>query len=219
MDENKDILSNWKKRRRPVIPNGFFDRFIEELMQRIESESGVLSQLQKTEKPDVPEGFFDKLLDGITSESNGFELDELKKKELATLPTNYFENSAETIMTLVSEEEHSETNKGGRIVPLRIATAIAAIAAVIAVVFMVVDFKSRGDHFAGNEYPDLTDTITITTEENFDTYLTYLDESEIIDYIIENDIEIEDTLDQYDEYLDYSEDDLDEFYLDDIEFL
>lgn len=217
MDDKKDILSNWKRRKCPPVPDSFFEQFLERLMLRIEDESGILGELKKSEKPEVPQDFFNELLSGLPENESTFNVEELKKGKLPELPTDYFTKSEEQIMELIQQES---STKKGRIIPIRIVAAVTTIAAVFAIIFMTVDFGNENSgNFAGTDDPISSDTTGVITEENYDTYLTYLDESEIIDYIIENDIEIEDTTVQYDEYLDYSEDDLEDFYLDDIEFL
>jgi len=56
---------------------------------------------------------------------------------------------------------------------------------------------------------------TQETEESYDAYLTYLDEDEIIDYIIETGIEIESVNEELNDqsYDDYSVQDIEDYYL------
>ncbi len=77
--------------------------------------------------------------------------------------------------------------------------------------FVVVDFNKEQD------IPEVIAEVE-SEEEVFDTYLTYLDEEEIIDFIVDNDINVEDSTSsiEVEDYFDYSEDDIEDYYLDEL---
>lgn len=212
MENEKDILADWKLRKKPEVPEGFFDRFVDDLMVRIESESGILSQLKKSKKPEVPEGFFDSIMAGIDEQttkesvSETGVLEELKLTSKPVLPTGYFEDFENRLMDKIENE-----GKRGRVIPMRIITTVISIAAVFAIIFTVVDFNDNP-----NDSEAMAGIENELKEEAYDDYIAYMDEDELIDYIIENDIETEDTTNtvDYDEYSDFSEDELLDYYLD-----
>jgi hypothetical protein len=57
--------------------------------------------------------------------------------------------------------------------------------------------------------------VKVESEESFDAYLTYLNEDEIIDYIIETDMEMESINEELNDqsYDNYSVQDIEEYYL------
>jgi len=213
MKDKKDILSDWQLRDKPQVPSGFFDHFADNLMERIESESGILGQLKKSKKPGVPDGFFDNLLSGIEADANQkqeetYLVDQLNKRSLPEVPTNYFEQFENAILEKVQNME-DRSAKRGRVISLRLITTITSIAAAIAIIFSIVDFSA-------NDPQKGAAPIVEEANEMADNYLAYMDEDELIDYIIEYDIEIDDTTDliEYEDYDDFSGEDIEDYYLD-----
>lgn len=209
MIEKNTILSSLPLRTKPNVPDGFFEQFSADLMLKIEEETGFLGQLTKSKKPDLPDGYFDQLVNPIFSTESSFNLDELSKRNLPPIPAGYFDRFNSDLLEKIKKEQKNDSGRKGRIIPLRIIAAIGAVAASIAVIFSVVN------SMYSNKQIDAGLVETQTEETLYDTYLTYLDEDEIIDYIIENDIEISDADDPLndDDYLDYSAEDVEEFYL------
>jgi hypothetical protein len=205
MEEKNDILSDWKLRSKPPIPVGFFDQFLIDLMNRINEESGFLGQLKKSKKPELPAGYFDTLPLSFESEPTSFSLDNLEKTDLPKLPPNYFEDFESKIMAAVDQDKKGSV-KRTRIIPMRVLAVITSVAAAILLIVSIIDFTTD---------PELVIPVAETEEDVYDTYLTYLDESDIIDYIIDNDIDLEDTTDQIqdEDYFDYSEADIEDYYL------
>jgi len=218
VENKKDILNGLRKSQRPTVPDGFYDQFWSDLLKRIQDESGILGQLKKTEKPAVPENFFANLTSSIAAEEPILSVDELQKREKPTLPANYFDQSMELIMAAVKAEGQNK-KKGGKVINMRLVTIISAVAAAIAIIFTVINFSgpTKENGFANDDTPmDSIPQEVISTEDDYDDYLAYLDEDEIIDYIIENDIEIEDSIEmvEYEDYFDFSEEDIEDYYLD-----
>ena len=208
MENEKNILSDWRRRKRPSIPNGFFDQFVDDLMQRIEDESSVLGQLRKSEKPEVPENFFESILSSLDVDNDEFSIETLKKNKKPALPINYFSDSENQILEIIKGKKQ-DSNKRGRIIPLRLIATIGSIAAAIAIIFTIINFSEDTNS-------DIAVVEVESSEDTYDAYLAYLDEDEIVDFIIENDIEIEDSTNtvQYEDYSDFSEEDIEDFYLD-----
>ena len=207
MKDENNILNQLKRREKPAVPVDFFDRFSDELMLRIETESGILGQLKKAEKPTVPEGFFDTLLPDVTTDEAAFSVADLKKSPLPSLPANYFEEFSDQLMETI----HPEEKKKGRIIPMRLISAVVAVAAVFTLIFTVVDFGNEPQEDSHSVAP----LAEVEEEEQYDDYLAYLDEAEIIDFIVESNIELENTTDeiQYEDYSEFSGEDLEEYYL------
>lgn len=217
MENKRNILDGLRKSEKPLVPEGFYDQFWTDLMQRIQNESGILGQLKKSEKPSVPEDFFSKLtvsLDSINEESI---LDKAIKAEKPSLPAGYFDQSVDCVMTAVKEVQTNK-KRTGRIINMRTIRIMSLVAAAIAIIFTVVQFSSNSekDDQALLLPIESQQEIELMPEDSYDDYLVYLDEDEIIDYIIENNIEIEDTADvfDFDDYSEFSEEDIEEYYLD-----
>lgn len=208
MTEKNDIVSFWKLRSKPTIPDGFFDQFSVDLMQKIEQESGFLGQLTKSKKPTLPDGFFDQLMNDMPVAESDFSLDELTKRDLPTLPVGYFDHFNAQLAETIQKDIKTTATKS-RVIPLRIIAAVSAVAASIVLVISVVNYSSNSVE------SDIQVAELASEEEVYDAYLTYLDEDEIIDYIVENDIEIGEGSDSVhvEDYLDYSAQDIEDFYL------
>ena len=175
MSENKNILDQLKKRKKPEVPEGFFTRFSENIIHLTNEENSFIEDLATSQKPDVPDGFFDSFPDKM-----------LKK---------------------VKEEKPER----GRIIPLGVWATLTSAAAVLAVVLWI----NQGNNDT-NELSENTATEEYSLQdEDYDAYLTYVDEGEIIDFMIENDVSIEDdgTTSYEDDVYDYLGDDLEELYL------
>jgi len=87
---------------------------------------------------------------------------------------------------------------------MRYVAAVASAAAVITLFFYVMSDPSQNATVAET---------TIVEEIDYDDYLAYMDEEDIIDYIVENDIEVES------EEVEVDEEDLFDFYGSDFDLL
>lgn len=213
METNKDILNQFSKRKKPIVPDGFFDQFYDDLMQKIQSENGILNQLKKTERPAVPEGFFDQLNDSLGSEMDTVDiespiLDQLGKAKKPEVEKSFF-NAFPTVIIKKFNDRPDE----GRIIPMRLFYLVGSIAAVLAILFLTVDFKENN---SVAENPSIIAVDSLVEHVIFDDYLAVMDEQELIDYVIESNLSIEDTTTSinYDNYVDYTEEELLDYYLD-----
>lgn len=179
-------------------------------------EKDILSQLTKSEKPEVSKEYFKKFEEKImaeigkvdvTSESNNL-LDNLPRSPRAEVPEEFFRDFPEKMVDIATNSDKN----GGRIIAMRFLASIAGAAAVILFCFWIFN-KTE------NDTTELAETEAETTEynytdEDYDAYLSYVDEGEIIDFIVENEISIEDkeTVSENDQILDYVGDDIEDLY-------
>ena len=217
MEEKKDILNQLKKSAKPELNADFFDQFPSKMMSLISDDSEANKEdleLKKTNKPEVPTGFFDqfsdKLMQKIQEEETEKEvsspiLDQLILSAKPAVPKDYFEN----FQPQTTEKE--STPKKGRIIQLRYLAAAASVAAVIALFFYLLPGDETNDE---TQYSS-AETQEEISEETYDIYLAYMDEEDIVEYIIENDIELEGESDELDEeeLFDSWGNDFEEFYL------
>lgn len=214
MGTNKDILTKLKKRQKPEVPAGFFDQFVDDLMDEIQPNQTVLDGLIKSKKPDVPAGYFSQVLaplKDVTSEKReDAPLATLVKSKRPDIPANFFDHFKEEIMAKLKPDQ-----SGGRIISLSLLYTVGSVAAILAIIFLTINFNNNTN--ITREVTNSSSTIdTLVEEVIYDDYLASMDENELIDYVVENNITVENksTSYQYDNYIDYSEDELLDYYLD-----
>ena len=212
MEEDKDILNHLKKASKPDVPEGFFENFYDELMAKIAEQESSLNNFQKTTKPDVPTGFFEKFSQEMHQQTS---------------------EQKPTAQVKAAHEDALVGNRSVRIINLKRIGIITAVAACLLVVFLILPPKTN--ETAKNE----TESTQLPVEEaalSHEDLYTYVDEHDIIDYILEEDIELvgttnentttktstqasvdnSDELDEDDIFF-YLEEDLDDINIDDLE--
>ncbi len=203
MNENNSKLDLLKHNKKPVVTEGFFDQFYANLMNEIDTESGLLGQLSKREKPKLPAGYFESSAVILGIAENEEFIDQLQKTSPPTIPLNFFAEFPDKIMhELVDSKQTKE--RSSRVVPIWLSVGISAIAASLVLYYSV---------FNSTEEIETNVAIAESSEEIHDAYLTYLDEDEIIDYMIESDIEFEEETTEFDPFEDYSAEEIEEYYL------
>lgn len=160
-------------------------------------EDNILNQLKKAERPSVPNGYFDNFASSLKLDGDETSfLEALPKSEKPKLSTDFFDNFSTDIITKL------DTSKKGKVISLKqIVMTVASIAAIVSVIFLMTNTSN-------------TDTIA-EVEYNTEEYLAFidLDESDYIDFIIENNIDIDETLEEIDEVGLYGlESELDDYY-------
>ena len=196
MGKEEKILSQLKLRKLPDVEERFFDDFFSNLMDEIELRSGILGQLKKAKKPEVVEGYFDRLPFQEPS-----LLDELRKVEKPDVPTGYFEHFTDNLI-----ESFEDKTKKPLIIRLRPYLIGTSIAAMIALFFSLFPFRTSTGEIV----------VESTAKENVADYLSYLEEDDIVDFIVENEIVIEDESSDsinFDTYSIFSEEEIEDFYL------
>lgn len=203
MENKNDILSTLKLRQKLELPVGFFANFADNLMDEIEVENGILGQLKKAEKPSLPAGFFDDF------EIEQPTLNTLIKAEKPAVPNGFFE----TFEAKIGRATEQKTFKKGRILPMSALLWVGSVAALFIAFFTVYQFWGTPTQLENNSSTLIAATVN---ETSFDTYSTYLQEDDIIDFIVDNEIEITEsrTVEISEETYDlFSEEDLEDFYL------
>ncbi|MBK9192188.1 MAG: hypothetical protein IPM77_12130 [Crocinitomicaceae bacterium] len=194
MEEHSDIFSKLVKRKKPEVPAEFFKNFQHELNEKID--------FTEQHNESVPAGFFENfhqhLMDEIHAEEE-FKSLGLKKNKTPEIPQGYLENFAADILS------KTNTKKGrGRILKITFWSTAAAVAAGFILLFSI----------STNEPESITEiNPVVTEEEDFDTYAAYVDEESIIDYIVENDVDLGEN-DTDDDTYDFVNSDIEDIYLD-----
>lgn len=175
----------------------------------MKEEKDILSNLKKTDQPSVPNGFFESFSDQLMSKiETDSLLESLPKTNKPAVPEGYFETFSDKLMEKLPAT--AAPVKKTKIIPLRIMLAVASVAAVLT--FVVLTTKQ-------NEQPILAETETSTeividelADEDYDDYLAYIDESTIVDYIVENDLDIDDETEIDESIYSEIESELDDYY-------
>ncbi|MDA7803294.1 hypothetical protein N8987_01795 [Crocinitomix sp.] len=205
MKEDDNILNQFKLGAKPTVPNHYFDNFYSQLMERIELESGILSQLQKRDKPSLPADYFENFSDSMGDNQADFGLENLKKSVQPKVEDGFFKSFPEQILIEIEKEGQSKSQT--KIIAIKWATAFISTAAALLIFFNILDFSS-------NNNPVKTEvTAQLSDESEREMYLSYIDEDELIEFIIEEDIAIQEDEIELEDYYDYSEEEIEDLYL------
>jgi hypothetical protein len=179
----------------------------------MEEKFNILDSLKKTAKPEVPANFFNAFSDELSAKIANEELS-LNKKEMPAVPEGFFESFSDNLMETIAAEESANLvppkESRTKVIILRILGTIAA-AACLLLAFNLIDKE--------DEIIQTVQVAASTEEEAEDAYLAYLDEDEMINFLIENeDIALEDNeLDLEDEDIFYFlDDDIEDYYYDEL---
>lgn len=177
----------------------------------MEEKYNILDNLKKSAKPEIPEGFFDnfhsKMSGLIEGETSDIQFQKSSKPEV---PKDFFANFSADLMNKIETEE-TTTQIPERVWPMKLIGFVSAVAACALIFFMI-----QPDNEV--EIAEVTVESEQVEEEQVESYLAFLDEDEIVDFLLENeDIEITDELtdDEEDEYY-FLEEDIEELYLEDL---
>jgi len=145
----------------------------------VKEDKNILNNLNRTEKPAVANRFFDSFSDGLIKKlEEETLLTSLSKNTKPEAPNDFFDKFADEIIAKIQSK-----NKF-KIIPLRIFIAVASVAAVFAILILTNrDGQNQTNAIVNN-------SIVNSADEN-DDYLAYIDESILVDFIVENDIDIE----------------------------
>lgn len=195
METNKDILNKMELRKKPGIPEGFFEQFWDDLSHEIEFESTILGQLKKREKPSLPENYFN-------TEDKTVSVDDLIKREKPPVPDDFFANFK---VNIPSEES---TQKKTRVISYSFVAAFTAIAAILiafVISYNIIDKENQSGEIALTE-----------NTEDYDEYLAFLEEDDIVDFLIESEISLDEDYEDsitYDTYSFFTEEEIEDYYL------
>lgn len=178
------------------MPENYFEQFSDQLSKKID-----FNQDQKTA---VPEGFFQNfqndLMDEIESLSALKSLG-VKKRKSPEVPDGFFNGFAESISYKINERP-----KKGNILKITFWSTAAAVAAGLVLLFTLN--TNEPETIISSEVNE-----DLNAEEEFETYAAYVDEESIIDYIVENDVDLGEEQTDDDTY-DYVNSDIEDIYLD-----
>lgn len=178
----------------------------------MKKDNNILNQLNKNNQPNVPEGFFDNFADDLMSkiESDKSILDTINKTEKPKVPTSFFDDFADNLPV--------ENKKKARVISLKTITIVSSIAASLLLIFMLSWESNTNQQLASEENNTQIDSTIedssyqIHTDED---YLAYLTEDDIVEYIIENKVDIDEddiySFDEDDEMFDELDSELDDY--------
>ena len=158
----------------------------------MEANKDILDNLKKGQKPEVPkdffENFYDELMAKIAEEESG--LANFQKTTKPDVPAEFFSNFAQNITGLSEDKQQTSTEqpieqaKPTRIINLKIVGVIATAAACLLVMFQIVRNNTNEPTDCCDE--PVAETASITDED----LLAFLDEDDIIDYMVDEEIEL-----------------------------
>ena len=154
----------------------------------MEEKFDIFDSLKKTEKPTVPEGFFEKFSNNLPSMiEDDTDIQGLNKSEKNAVPTGFFDNFSDQLMDKINEQEnHSPDENNSGIFTLRRLAIVVAVAACFAMIINVLPDDSDRELTSEIAFDDINGN-----EQVDELYLAFLDEDEMIDFLIENeDIEL-----------------------------
>ncbi|MFT4600470.1 MAG: hypothetical protein ACI857_000644 [Arenicella sp.] len=156
----------------------------------------IFDSLKKTGKPSVPEGFFASFSDNLSAKIEDESIVVgINKSDKAEVPLGFFDNFSDQLMDKIHEQENIQTKdtaqpKKSSFFRLKTFGIVAAAAACILLAINLIPVDEEESFTSENT----AESDIIEEEEAFDeAYLAFLDEDEMIEFLIENeDIELGD---------------------------
>ena len=208
MKNNPDIFSQLVKRQKPAVPASYFSDFPEELTRSLSETAEVAeSSFGKLAKPKVPDGFFTHFHAQLTAAIEASETEPfqgLTKRATPTVPESFHEDFRKDLMKGLKP---TNVNRG-RVLKITFWSAAAAIAAGLTLLLTL-----NTDEPTSETVTTAAVETNLTEEETLDAYVAYLDEESLVDYILENDINVGESETEEAVY-DYVDSEIEEAYLD-----
>jgi hypothetical protein len=200
----------------------------------MEDKKDILKNLKKLEKPSVPSSFFETFSDDLMAKisENESGLNILQKTVKPELSESFLDGFAKGISEKVTSNETQLEERAVPVLRLKLVGFVSAIAACLSVMYLVI--PAENNQTAQIEIEN--ETLAVDEAISDDDLLAYIDADDMIEYILEEKIEIGSTtqnleiiknsptetssdLEELDEedILYYLEEDFDELYLEDIE--
>lgn len=178
----------------------------------MEEKKDILNNLKKSAKPDIPKDFFvdfsSNLMKKIDqNQDNDSLLDQIHKTSKPEIPIDFFNEFSKSIVNHVKEPK----KKRSRIIKISSWSTVISVAAILAVLVWI-NKDEEGEMLADTGTESINDSMN---DEDYFAYLSYVDENEIVDFMIDNEVEyeVEESNEGIDEVYDYLGDDLEELYL------
>lgn len=204
MNDQNNILNQLKHTGKPSVPADFFENFQYNILEKIEgNEPPFLKDLHKSKLPEVPSNYFNSVL--ASKPKNNFLLDEMVKTEKPYLPENYFDHNANQLLTKVQNKKNTKT----QVIRLKWIIAASSIAAAFLIIFNMVNIEG----VKLNEEVVKQGNIE-TSDDSSELLLSYMDEYDLVEFLLDENTEESITLDEVVEYYNYSTTDLTDIYLD-----
>ena len=156
----------------------------------MEEENDYINRFKKSRLPEVPEGFFDNFYASLK--------DDL---EAADVFSQFNIRKSSTVNEIKLRPIVLPKKKNTKIIRLGIVSIITSAAAALAVLFYI--------NLNTTEQPI---TESPVKETNYDSYLAYVDESTLVDYILDNEVDMNSDFDE--DIYDVVQDDLEDIYYD-----
>ncbi len=150
----------------------------------MKEENNILNQINKRKQPKVPNGFFDSFADELMSKIDTEQsvLNSIKKREQPKVPELYFED-------LTDKLKLNDVPKN-KIISLKALTIITAIAASLLLLF-VLNNNTSNINIAKEKTELIKSNPTINEVDiQEDDYLSYFDEEDLIDFIVDNQLPV-----------------------------
>ena len=181
----------------------------------MEEKFNILDSLKKSAKPEVPANFFNEFSSNLMKQVSQEQLP-FKKSDSPEVPAGFFDSFSDQLMDKIAEEEKASATptppkqSRSKIFFLKITGAVA-VAACLLLLFNLINSEENA--------VETENVATYSEEETEDAYLAYLDEQEIVDFLIDNDDIVleEDELDVEDEDIFYFlDDDIEDYYYEEL---
>ncbi len=177
------------------VPEGYFDAFAGKLLAQIRSMdasaeaelkalSPLLSSISKTTPFTAPEGYFTELADNLVSGVKAIDfvkeeleapiLNDLKHRQVYTVPSGYFEAFPSLLMKKINSGKTAPVVK---MQPVRRVLQFAVAAAVVAIMVLGVVF------YSGNQQPDSTVSAALPADSIATQNISKLPDEAIMEYV------------------------------------
>ena len=208
MEAENDILSSLIKRPKPDVPEHFFKTFSQDLCAQLtaseqEAEPDFVKRTQSAVPADFFAGFYDTLKAEIDAEKPLEDLGLVKRKK-PLVPENFEQTFSANVLEQVQQKPSR-----GRLLKITFWSTAAAVAAGLALLLTI-----------NTNTPAPQNPMVVTQpaalppdDESLEAFVAYLDEEAMVDYIIENNINVGES-ETADEVYDYVDSELEEIYMD-----
>jgi hypothetical protein len=151
----------------------------------MEENNNILNQLKKSSKPDVPKDFFDNFSTNLMSkidESESF-LENLPKNNKPEVPLNFFDDFKVDIKA-------NQSNRT-KVFKLKIWHVVSTAAAIFIGIFLLNQNSQDQNIIAASDVIETETTLIVNDDQ-----LAYIDESTLIDFIVSNNLTIDESSDE-----------------------
>ncbi|HIP36848.1 MAG TPA: hypothetical protein EYG85_08340 [Crocinitomix sp.] len=170
----------------------------------MKDDKNILNKFKKRKTPKVPQAFFDSFVDTITSElkNNTSIINQIIKRKQPKVSAEFFDNFADNITIKPVRKR--------KVISLKI-FIISSVAASL-LLFIILNLNSNNQMIAQQKLNPQIEFSNSSLAEYNDEYLaTLFEEDDLVEFIIDNQIGIEQIPDENDELFNQIESELDDF--------